>query len=429
MANKTMTVTASLLLAAALTACSGTKDGTKPQTASEPENNKPVELVAYLPGYTHEKFMLYFGDYIQKQYPNVSFKVIGGTEQLTDLVAAGVKLDLIQTTVPSQITDNGLQDDLTDLIAKYKYDLNKLEPAVLEGIKQIGDGKIYGFPNGVATAAMYYNKALFDKFGVSYPVNGMTWDQAFELAKKVTRTEGGIAYQGFASEISLIADINQLSQGFVDPKTNKATLNNANWRTFIENFSRFHTIPGNPYDIKGGANNAFKKEQRIAMLAYVLEPTTMTDYTNSGVDWGVVSLPEFAGHPGVGPAPLVPMFYVGKTAANRDWAFKVAAYMGSEQFQKDSATKIGAITALRNHADVMANYAKEVPTIPAEKQAAKAVPKAFAKPMAVTPYNAIVNKEFRTAFAAVASGQKDVNTALREAEEKANQEIEAAKRK
>lgn len=325
MTKKGMAVTANVLLAVTLTACSGAKGGTKPQTTREPEH-KPVELVAYLAGYTHERFMTVFGDHIQKKYPNVSFKVIGGNnEKLPDLVASGIKLDLVQSTDPSLIIDNGLQDDLTDLIQRYNYDLNKLEPAVLEGMKQIGDGKIYGFPNGVATAAMFYNKAIFNKFGVNYPDNGMTWDQVFELAKRLTRTDGGVAYQGFVPSAVFLADVNQISQGYMDPKTNKATLNHANWRMFIENFSRFYTIPGNPYDIPGGLDNAFQKEQRIAMYAGQFGAAAMTTLTNAGVDWGVVSLPEFSSKPGVGPAPVIPLFYVGKTASNRDWAFRVAA--------------------------------------------------------------------------------------------------------
>lgn len=421
-----------VLLVSALTACSGTKEEKNSQTALKPqEDNKPIELTAYLSGYTQERFMTTFGDFIQKKYPNVTFKVLGGNnEKVPDLVAAGVKLDLIQSTAPELIIDNGLQDDLTDLIKKYNYDLNKLEPAVLELIKLIGDGKIYGFPNGVATVALFYNKTLFNKFGVSYPTSGMTWDQVFELAKRLTRNEGGVQYQGFVDYTSYIANANQMSQGYVDPKTGKATLNNDNWRKFMDNFIRFYTIPGNSYiPATGDINNAFQKEQRIMMYAGQFGAAAMTGLTNAGVDWGVVSLPEFAGYPGVGPGAQVPLFYVGKTSANRDWAFKAAAYLGSEEFQKESATKVGAVPAMSNRAEVMATYAKEVPTIPVDKKAQDAVPKAFAKPYAITAYDSFARNAFLAAYTAVAKGEKDANTALREAEEKANTAIEAAKKK
>ncbi|MDF2724949.1 MAG: extracellular solute-binding protein family 1 [Paenibacillus sp.] len=432
MAKKMGSILAAVLLASTMTACSGgTKEEKSQPTAPKLEDNKPVELTAYLSGYTHERFMTTFGDYIQKKYPNITFKVLGGNnEKVPDLVAAGVKLDLIQSSVPELIIDNGLQDDLTDLIKKYNYDLNKLEPAVLDLIRLIGDGKIYGFPNGVATVALFYNKTLFNKFGISYPTNGMTWEQVFELAKRLTRNEGGVQYQGFVDYTSYIANANQMSQGYVDPKTGKATLNNANWRKFMDNFIRFYSIPGNPYiPAVGDINNAFQKEQRIAMYAGQFGAAAMTGLTNAGVDWGVVSLPEFAGYPGVGPGAQVPLFYVGKTAANRDWAFKAAAYLGSEEFQKESATKVGAVTAMRNRAEVMANYAKEVPAIPVDKKAPDAVPKTFAKPYAITPYDSLARNEFLAAYTAVAKGDKDANTALREAEEKANAAIEAAKKK
>lgn len=431
MAKKMAGAMASVLLAATAAACGGAENGTNERGAVELEDNKPVELTAYLSGYTHERFMTTFGDYIQKKYPNVTFHVIGGNnEKLPDLVTAGIKLDLIQSSTPSLLLDNGLQDDLTDLIKKHGYDLNKLEPAVLDSIRLIGDGKIYGFPNGVATVALFYNKSLFNTFGIDYPVNGMTWEQVYELAKRLTRTDGGVNYQGFVDYTSYIANANQMSQGFVDPKTNKATLNNEKWRKFMDNFMRFYAIPGNPYiSSSTDINNAFQKEQRIAMYAGQFGAAAMTGLTNAGVDWGVVSLPEFAGYPGVGPGAQVPLFYVGKTAGNREWAFKVAAFLGSEEFQKEAAAKVGSITAMRNRADVMANYAQEVPTIPRDKKAPDALPKAFAKPYAITPYDTLARNEFLAAYTAVAKGEKDANTALREAEEKANQAIEAALKK
>ncbi|MDF2726108.1 MAG: hypothetical protein K0Q59_5786 [Paenibacillus sp.] len=178
------------------------------------------------------------------------------------------------------------------------------------------------------------------------------------------------------------------------------------------------------------------------MYAGQFGAAAMTGLTNAGVDWGVVSLPEFAGYPGVGPGAQVPLFYVGKTSANRDWAFKAAAYLGSEEFQKESATKVGAVPAMRNRAEVMATYAKEVPTIPVDKKAQDAVPKMFvdkkaqdavpkmfAKPYAITPYDSFARNAFLAAYTAVAKGEKDANSALREAEEKANAAIEAAKKK
>jgi multiple sugar transport system substrate-binding protein len=43
---------------------------------------------------------------------------------------------------------------------------------------------------------MLLNKDIFNKFGVDYPQDEMAWSQTLDLAKKLTRTEGGIRYIG-----------------------------------------------------------------------------------------------------------------------------------------------------------------------------------------------------------------------------------------
>lgn len=404
--------------------------GGKEQTAPpEEEDNTPVKLNVYIGGWTQERFMEAFGDQVQQKYPNVSFEVFSGGEgqNVPDLIASGVKLDIVQSTVPSLIVDNGLQDDLTDLIKKYNYDVNKLDPAVLEAMKSIGNGVIYGIPNGIATAALFYNKDIFDKFGVDYPTHGMTWDEVYELAPKLTKEDGGVQYAGFQPLISALLITNQLSQGFVDSKTEKATLNNDNWKAYFENFARFFRIPGN--ELVSGANDAIHKEKRIAMWATQFGATVLTGLTNAEVNWGVVSLPEFKEKPGIGPGVIIPLFYVAKGSQYRDWAFKTVAVFGSEEFQAWSAEKVGASTAMKNRDKVMENFARDVPTIPADKRAQDALPKTFASPYAVTYYDSVVQRSLNAAFSAVASGQKDVNTALREAEEEANIAIEEARQK
>ena len=58
------------------------------------------------------------------------------------------------------------------------------------------DGKIYGLPVAASARAMYYNKDLLDKAGVTTPP--ATWDEVVDAAKKV-KALGGDAY-GFAMQ-------------------------------------------------------------------------------------------------------------------------------------------------------------------------------------------------------------------------------------
>lgn len=52
------------------------------------------------------------------------------------------------------------------------------------------DEQLYGIPYRADFWVLYYNKDVFDRFGVDYPTNDMTWPEYRQLAKKLTQGEG-----------------------------------------------------------------------------------------------------------------------------------------------------------------------------------------------------------------------------------------------
>jgi multiple sugar transport system substrate-binding protein len=80
--------------------------------------------------------------------------------------------------------------DLTSFMdADTKYQKNDYLPGILD-VYRYG-GKLYGVPTWCLTMWMFYNKNLFDEAGVPYPTDNTTWDEYVEMAKKLTKTEGG----------------------------------------------------------------------------------------------------------------------------------------------------------------------------------------------------------------------------------------------
>ncbi|WP_193556280.1 ABC transporter substrate-binding protein [Paenibacillus ginsengarvi] len=385
--------------------------------------------------YTQEMFMELYGNKIQKKYPNLSFKLYSanknnGGGSISDLIAAGVAIDLVKVSGASfysLMADNELQNDVSDLIKLYGYDMNKLYPAVQEQMRMFGSkGEIYGIPNATVSTALFYNKDIFDKFGVAYPKNGMMWDEVYELAGKLTRQDGGVQYMGFQEGYSHLFPVNQLSQGFIDTKTNKATLNNDNWKKIIDNFARFHLINGNEF--VPSYVDPFWKDGRVAMVA--AQSAGSWDFANTTtINWDLVELPRFKEAPKTGPGLQLPFYAIASTSKNRDQAFIAAAYIGSEEFQKDFA-KLGYVPPIKidNLMDVLG---KDVPKL-AGKNLKAAVPlESAASPYPFNSYFGQVPGFLYTAYTNVVTGQKDINTALREADEAANkkiQEVIAAKK-
>lgn len=49
----------------------------------------------------------------------------------------------------------------------------------------IDEGRIWGVPFGSSMPVMYYNRDLFDRYGVAYPEIGWTWDDFLDVALAV----------------------------------------------------------------------------------------------------------------------------------------------------------------------------------------------------------------------------------------------------
>ena len=128
----------------------------------------------------------------------------------------GVKVELVdlggsdyQTVLATQLTGSGSDFDIATIkdVPGYTTLVNKgvLEPLDsyiekdgidLSGYKGLTDqvkvdDKLYELPFRSDFWVMFYNKDVFDKAGVAYPTNDMTFEQYDALARQLTNTEPG----------------------------------------------------------------------------------------------------------------------------------------------------------------------------------------------------------------------------------------------
>src|SRR5690606_19838385 len=104
----------------------------------------------------------------------------------------------------------------------------KVEPAALDMIQKVSDGKVTALPMYINQHILFYNKDIFDKFAVDYPHNHMTWDELYETAKSLTRTDGGVNYLGFSHQFlnGTFLVMNPYGQDLIDPNTGEITFEN-----------------------------------------------------------------------------------------------------------------------------------------------------------------------------------------------------------
>lgn len=109
--------------------------------------------------------------------------------ELRSQIAAGSPPDLLQIgddAVPSFV-ESGSLAPLDPFIGSTDYPLDT--SIYLPGVLAPGKwaGKQYLLPKDFSPLAVYYNKKIFDQFGVPYPKDGWTWADFLNTAKALTR--------------------------------------------------------------------------------------------------------------------------------------------------------------------------------------------------------------------------------------------------
>lgn len=145
------------------------------------ENNPDVEVKQTCVPVTS------WSDFIQK------WITMSTSGEAPDVINIG--LEAVQMAV-----SNDLLMPLDEIVSE-DQDLSKVKeeyaPVLLDGFSV--DDNLYGLPNGTQTMVMYYNKTMFDEAGLEYPKDGWTWDEFYEDAKKLTKSDGSVYGFGLSS--------------------------------------------------------------------------------------------------------------------------------------------------------------------------------------------------------------------------------------
>jgi multiple sugar transport system substrate-binding protein len=414
--------------------CGGNGGGEKAATGTE-KKKEPFELSIYAAGVSVKEFDDRFRKSLEAKFPHITFKYRtnqpGAT--ITEFVAQGDIPDLIRTDIPTLKTlyvDLGIAYDMRDMVKKYKYDLTRFNSVFTQEIIDVmGTGVMYGLPvPPYFPQVMYYNKDLFDKFGVAYPKDGMTLDETYELAKKMSRADGGTVYRGFSANTMAFLRDNPFSHPILDPKTD-ALSDPEKWKNLFTTLKRFYDIPNNAIaKTVADENNAFSKGNVAMQInqhsVYLIIPPE--------VNWDLVSAPLIAGAPKMmgqrGPA----YWSITNQSKHKDEAFEVIMAMLSDEIQMQDS-KNGIPTTLASK-DIMAALGKDHPVY--SKKNMKSL--TLYPPISATPkrQSGLVDVALGTQqntmsgqFQKFASNQMDLNTVMREADELIKKEVQKEKEK
>lgn len=310
--------------------------GTNPSTDPKQEDlepKEPVKLVFMAP-WSKEQVESRFHAGTKEKFPHITVEPTGKFADATsfdELFAQEVMPDIILTTDGFDILkERDMLLPLDDLLKERNFDFNKIRPGIMEALRARdpeGQGRLLGIPIEDVTVALHYNKTIFDKFGVDYPTDGMTWDEVIELAGKVTGERDGIHYRGLATNLMSQA-MTQLSANGTDPKTGEPQFSkNPAFAKFFDLAKRIASIPGNwepdiQYDFTKG---------EVAMSLGLIA-NTIPHYPDE-LDYDVVSFPTWSDLPGVGPSTLPLTVAINKHSKHIDESLDILEYLLSDEQQ------------------------------------------------------------------------------------------------
>lgn len=190
-----------------------------------------------------------FGDLYNSTYPNVKLEFIS-MQPILDGNTTEEKnqnyIKLIQATNPdvmlipdlglyNQLIDQGLVDSLEFYIKKNKFDIENVNPNVLDLLKK--DELLFGLSPTFNNSAIFYNKDIFNKYQIDYPSENLTWYELGELLLKLsvkmnTSTDFALFTDYFSSgPANLITFIgNTEGLQYINGKTKEVTINSDGWK-------------------------------------------------------------------------------------------------------------------------------------------------------------------------------------------------------
>ncbi|CAM3376566.1 ABC transporter substrate-binding protein [Marinicrinis lubricantis] len=377
-------------------------------------------------GTSVEKQMEMYGNALKKKFPQVNFDIRASTKELNldKMILNGDKFDIFVRSVGSifyEMPKHQIQYDMSELVSKHQVDLSGIDPVLVQSMTDNADGQLWGIPFLNSTLVLYYNKDMFDEFGVDYPTDGITWNELYDMAKQFNQAKDGVSYIGLEYSGHHITKLNNLGLSYVDPNTGLSTYDDERWKAVLDVF--YTPMQDSGYQAFMAQNenkmpsNQFY-EGKAAMMVTLVHHAGSEAFENFDFDWDMVAAPTYAENPGIGAQAYPEYAAIPAFSENKDAAMKVIEYMISEEFQLEFS-KNGNMPVLTNK-DVQAAYGTG--KFQGKNQTAVFY-NPFAPVMRKSQFDADVEKKMTQYLNDLALGRMDINTLLLKAKEESDQVI------
>lgn len=244
--------------------------------------------------------------------------------------------------------EGGILADLTDAIKKSDIPANTPESLINNYVR---NGVNYAVPKDFDTNALWYNKELFDKAGVKYPTNDMTYEDLVKMAEDLKAGGLGEGVYPFACPIDFqswyyqtvyandgwIINDDNTETGYDDPKTQ------AGIQCWIDMINK--KLSPTSAELSETGSDAMFEGGFLAMTfagSYMVAPYSKNETISDKID--CVEIPTFNGKENNVINGLGYAVYEG--SKHKDAAIDFAIWLGGEEAMAIQG-KVGAVISAR----------------------------------------------------------------------------------
>jgi len=186
---------------------------------AEPQGKTTLKVMYY----SEDSFYYQYGMLFSALYPDVELEIVSSNnikpeegETIHDATAKFIKerkpdVLMLSASQYKQWASEGKLLDLEARAVQDKFDLTGIVPGILDYIRGLSDGKLYGMAPSFYSKAVYYNKDLFEKHGVPLPEDRMSWESLLQLASRFP-TGGEPNERVYGLKPDYTSDLNNLAR-------------------------------------------------------------------------------------------------------------------------------------------------------------------------------------------------------------------------
>lgn len=316
--------------------------------------------------YDEDQFYRQYGAYFAIEYPDIAIEVVSTNDMYSNEEfqkdPQKAMLDFVNKEKPDvlmldqenlkKFAEEGILYNLDPIIQQEQYKLDDMLPGLVESLREMGNGNLYGLSPTYSSQAIYYNADLFKQHNIEPPTHKMSWEEVLNLAARFNQIGSGEdqvygLYSQYAEASQYLMNIvNTMQLRPVDASGKQVVMNSDGWKQAFKLVAdnirnkTIYTMQRPENGVMEGNNDMFMKGKAAMVLEYSwyanqIDNQFKYDKELKKFDWQMVTVPVNPATPDQSPSvSFYNIMGIHQEAANKREAWELIKFINSDKIAK-----------------------------------------------------------------------------------------------